>query len=154
VPATFSKAFLAILWGGLACGVLDITQAFVAWGLQGVKPIRILQSVASGLLGSKAYKGGLETAALGAALHFFIALVAAAIYYLASRKFAFLTERAVLCGLLYGEAVFLFMNFVVLPLSAIHRSPPFSIPLLITGPIGHMFLVGLPIALAVRRYSG
>ncbi len=52
-----------------------------------------------------------------------------------------------------GEAVFLFMNFVVLPLSAIHKTPAFSIPLIITGPIGHMFLVGLPIALAVRRYS-
>jgi hypothetical protein len=151
-PAS-SGAFPAIFWGGLACGILDITQAFVAWGVGGVKPVRILQSVASGLLGARAYVGGWETAALGAALHFLIAFGAAAVYYAASRKFAFLTGSAVISGMLYGEAVFLFMNFVVLPLSAIHKSPAFSTPLIITGPIGHMFLVGLPIALAVRRYS-
>ena len=56
-PAS-SGALPAIFWGGLACGILDITQAFVAWGLRGAKPIRILQSVASGLLGAKAYVGG------------------------------------------------------------------------------------------------
>lgn len=151
-PAS-SGAFPAIFWGGLACGILDITQAFVAWGLRGTKPIRILQSVASGLLGAKAFEGGWKTAALGAALHFLIAFGAAAVYYAASRRFAFLTGSAIISGMLYGEAVFLFMNFVVLPLSAIHKTPAFSIPLIITGPIGHMFLVGLPIALAVRRYS-
>ena len=109
--------------------------------------------IASGLLGDKAFKGGLGTAVLGAALHFLIAFGAAAVYYAASRKLTFLTQWAVLSGLLYGEAVFLFMHFIVVPLSAAQRSP-FSIPLLITGPIGHMFLVGLPIAVAVRRYSG
>src|SRR5262245_25338668 len=85
----FPKAFLAIFWGGLACGVLDITQACIAWGLRGVKPVRVFQSVASGLLGPKSYQGGLPTALLGAALHFFIAFSAAAIYYLASRKLTF-----------------------------------------------------------------
>lgn len=147
------KAFLAIFWGGLACGVLDITQACVAWGLRGVRPVRVFQSVASGLLGPKSYQGGLSTAVLGAGLHFLIAFVAAAVYYLASRKLTFLTEHFVLWGLIYGEAVFLFMNFVVLPLSAIHRVPQFTAALIVTGPIGHLFLVGLPIALAVRRYS-
>ena len=29
------NAFLAIFWGGLLCGVFDITQAFTAWGLHG-----------------------------------------------------------------------------------------------------------------------
>jgi len=149
----FSNGFLAVFWGGLACGVLDITQAFVAWGFQGVKPLAILRHIASGLLGDKAFKGGLGTAVLGTALHFLIAFGAAAVYYAASRRLIFLTQWAVLSGLLYGEAVFLFMHFIVVPLSAAQKSP-FSIPLLITGPIGHMFLVGLPIAVAVRRYSG
>ena len=154
-PATtiFPRAFLAIFWGGLACGVLDISQAFIAWGLRGVKPVRILQSVASGLIGPRSFQGGVSTALLGAGLHFFIAFVAAAVYYAASRKLTFLVEHFVLWGLIYGEAVFLFMNFVVLPLSAIHRVPTFTAAQIITGPIGHLFLVGLPIALAVRRYS-
>lgn len=148
-----SSAFLAIFWGGLACGVLDITQACVAWGIQnGVTPPRIFQSVAAGLMGRSAFQGGAKTAALGLALHFFIAFSAAAVYYAASRKIKFLIERPVIAGLLYGEAVWLFMNFVVIPLSATQRGP-FTMAALITGPIGHMFLVGLPISLAVRRYS-
>jgi len=39
----------AILWGGLAAGALDITAAFVVYGLRGATPLRILQSIASGL---------------------------------------------------------------------------------------------------------
>lgn len=151
-PAVRGSAVLAIFWGGLACGVLDITQAFIAWGVMGVKPISILHSVASGLLGSKAFQGGAKTAVLGLLLHFFIAFSAATVYYVASRWLPFMTDRAVLAGLLYGEVVFLFMHFVVVPLSAAPKGQ-FTMATLVTGPIGHMFLVGLPIALAVRHYS-
>jgi hypothetical protein len=149
-----SRAFLAIFWGGLACGVFDITQAFVAWGVQsGIRPVQILQNIASGLLGPKSFKGGMASASLGAVLHFFIAFSAAAVFYLASRKLSFLVQHPVISGLIYGELVWVFMNFVVVPLSAIHRTPAFTPAQILTGPIGHMFLVGLPIALAVRRYS-
>jgi uncharacterized membrane protein YagU involved in acid resistance len=150
-----SSAFLAIFWGGVACGVLDITQACVAWGIQNhLPPSRIFQSVASGLLGPKAFQGGAKTAALGLCLHFLIAFIWAAIYYMASCEISFLSERPIIAGLLYGEFVWLMMNCVVLPLSAIHRWPPrMDAASIITGPIGHLFLVGLPIALAVRRYS-
>jgi uncharacterized membrane protein YagU involved in acid resistance len=147
------RPFLAIFWGGLACGILDITQAMIAYNLQsGSKPIQILQSVASGLLGRASFQGGMKTAALGAVLHFLIAFTAAAVYYVASRKIMFLTTHAVIAGMLYGELVWVFMTFVVIPLSAIGHAT-FSKAGIITGPIGHMFLVGLPIALAVRHYS-
>src|SRR6516162_7211363 len=98
-----ANAFLAIFWAGLACGVGDITQAFVAFGLMGTSPIRILQHIASGLLGPKSFQGGMKTAVLGAFLHFVVAFGAAAVYYVASRRLAFMTTRAVLSGLLYGE---------------------------------------------------
>jgi hypothetical protein len=144
--------FLAIFWGGLLCGVFDITQAFTAWGLMGIQPVRILRHIASGLLGPKAYHGGTGTAVLGLLLHFVIAFGAATVYYIASRSISFMTEHAVISGLLYGECVFLFMNFVVVPLS---RAPKghFTLATLITGPIGHTVLVGLPIALSVRRFA-
>jgi hypothetical protein len=151
---TSSNAFLAIFWGGLACGVLDITQAMVAFYLQsGVKPVSVLQSVASGLLGRASFQGGTKTAALGAFLHFFIAFSWAAIYYLASRRLLFMTEKPVIAGLIYGEFVWVIMTYVVLPLSAIHRWPTWNKASIITGPIGHLFLVGLPIALAVKRWA-
>jgi len=152
--STSSNALLAIFWGGLACGVFDITQAMVAFYLQsGLKPVTVLQSVASGLLGRASFQGGARTAALGAFLHFFIAFSWAAIYYLASRRLLFMTEKTVIAGLIYGEFVWIVMTFVVLPLSAIHRWPTWSKASIITGPIGHMFLVGLPIALAVKRWA-
>ena len=116
-------------------------------------------SVASGLIGRPAaLQGGWRTASLGIFLHFVIAFGAATVYYLASRGIRLLTEHPILSGLIYGELVFLFMNMVVLPLSALHRSPfqwtSFSPwPSLITGPVGHPFLVGLPIALAARKYA-
>jgi uncharacterized membrane protein YagU involved in acid resistance len=149
------NALLAIFWGGLACGIFDISQAMIAFRLQaGLSPERVLQSVASGLLGKAAYQGGTRTAVLGAFLHFFIAFSWAAIYYIASRRLAFLTASPVISGLLYGEFVWLVMTCVVLPLSAIHRWPPvWNAASTITGPIGHTVLVGLPIALAVKRFS-
>ena len=55
---------------------------------------------------------------LGVVLHFVIALGAATVYYLASRKLTFLVSSAVLCGLIYGALVYLFMHLIVLPLSA------------------------------------
>jgi uncharacterized membrane protein YagU involved in acid resistance len=153
--STSSNAFLAIFWGGLACGVFDITQAFIAFGLQfHLRPSQVLQSVASGLLGPKSFQGGTKTAALGLFLHFLIAFVWAVIYFVASRQIAFLTERPVIAGLLYGEFVWVMMNCVVVPLSVIHRWPPRTDPAsMITGPILHTVLVGLPIALAVSRWA-
>ncbi|HET9363496.1 MAG TPA: hypothetical protein VFP71_00770 [Candidatus Angelobacter sp.] len=155
LSTTAPSPFLAIFWGGLACGVLDITQACIAWGIQNhVPPYRIFQSVASGLLGPKAFQGGAKSAALGLFLHFLIAFIWAVIYYVASRRIGFMTERPVISGLIYGEFVWVMMNCVVVPLSAIHRWPPrFDPASIITGPILHPVLVGLPIALAVSRWA-
>ena len=116
----------------------------------------VLQSVASGALGRSAYEGGAKTAALGLAFHFLIALIAATVYYLASRGLRFMITQAVICGILYGVLVYLFMNCVVLRLSAIHSTTwPWSYPwpALIGGLLIHMFGIGLPIALITRRYT-
>lgn len=153
MTAAQPSVFLAISWGGLLAGLFDITQAFIGFGIgSGVKPVQILHHIASGALGPKAHQGGTPTAALGLMLHFVIAFGAATVYYVASRWLTFMTTHAVISGLLYGEAVFWFMHLVVVPLS---RAPQgrFTTATLITGPVGHMFLVGLPIALAAKRYS-
>lgn len=151
VPAR-QRPLAAIFWGGLFAGVFDITQAFVGFGLLGAKPFRILQHIAGGVFGARSMEMGWTSALLGLAFHFTIAFTAAGIYYLASRVMRVLVEHAVLCGLLYGELVFLFMYFVVLPLSALGPAR-FNTATYITGPIGHAFLVGLPIALSVRRFA-
>jgi len=140
----------AILWGGLVAGVLDAVNGVVAFGLKGLNPIQVLQYIASGILGPSSFNGGLGTAALGTVLHFFIAFVAAAAYVLASTWILVLKSKAVLFGLVFGAAVYFFMNYLVLPLSAVAHSP-FSPGLFLNGVIGHAIFVGLPIALYARR---
>ena len=147
-----SNAFQTILIGGLIAGVLDITAACVNGGLRGLSPLRILQSVASGLLGRGAFEGGVPIAALGLLLQFIIATTATAVYYAASRKFPMLADRALIFGPLFGIAVFFFMGSIVVPLSAAPFKIPYTVNGLATGLMIHIFCVGLPIALAVRRF--
>jgi uncharacterized membrane protein YagU involved in acid resistance len=142
-----------IFWAGLIAGTLDLTGAcVVSWLRAGVTPVRVFQSVASGLYGSASFTGGAKTAVLGVVLHFIIATTAAAVYYLASRRLRFLINQTIIAGVLYGVVVYLFMNFVVLPLSAVIRRP---VPLSgrIIGMLIIIFCVGLPIAIIVRRFS-
>src|SRR5262249_20939332 len=114
-----NRAALAIGLGGLIAGACDLTYAITYhYFVNGAKPIRIPQSIASGLLGTASYDNGWLSASLGVALHFFIAFSVAAIYYLASRKLEILLRAAPLCGMLYGAAIFFMMRWVVLPLSA------------------------------------
>ena len=146
-----SAAFGAILTAGLVVGVLDISSAFVIWWQRGVALQRGLQGIAAGLLGAKSYQGGMATAVLGLALHFFIAFLVVTIFYLASRKIPFLTAHAFICGVFYGIGVYMVMYWIVLP-SAFstfrHRTSNELIELAI-----HICLIGLPPAFILRRYS-
>jgi hypothetical protein len=147
ISARRPRALLPILVGGLAAGSLDLISAFVTYGW-GVPRV-----IAAGLLGIRAIHGGPVIYFLGVSLQFFIALSAAAIYYAASRKLAFLKDHALICGLFYGVAVFLVMNLIVVPLSALHSKGPFQLMGLIQGLVVHMFFIGLPISYSVRRFS-
>jgi len=136
----------------LTAGILDISSAFILSYRKGVRPIGVLQGVAAGLVGREAaMKGDLATAALGLGIHFFIAFVVASVFYGASRKFIFLTRHAVISGLLYGVVVYGFMYWVVMPLAYPVVHPSLSRD--VTAVCVHMLLIGLPIALIVRRFS-
>lgn len=150
----------AILWGGLICGVLDITSAFIDAGIQyGMTPLRLLQVVASALLGPASYNGGLATAALGLAMHFTVAFTATTIFYLASRRFPILLKWPVISGPLYGALVFIVMYRVTIPLTIALKSlylmnVNHTLPKLGLSQFGiHLVCVGLPIALTVRRFA-
>ena len=141
------SALKAIAAGGLIAGVLDLTQACILFGAD------IPLAIAAGLIGPKAFQGGAPTYVLGVCLHFFIALSATAVYYMASRRLSFLTEHALVSGLSYGAAVELVMRLIVLPLCALHARGPYQLHDLIQGLLVHMVVVGLPIAYSVRRFA-
>lgn len=142
----------AIVSAGTICGIMDITAALVVYGTMGAKPLRLLQGIAGGVLGPRTYTGGMATALLGLALHFVIAFGAASVFFIASRGIRFLLDHPVVSGVLYGAAVYFFMQRVVIPLSRANRNP-FSIKFMVIGIIIHIFCVGLPIALSVRKHS-
>ncbi len=134
---------------GLICGVLDGLSAIA---LSSGRWVRLFQYLASGLLGPRAFEGGMATVALGIAAHFTVALGASAVFYWASRALPFMIEQALLCGVAFGILVHVFMNFVVIPLTALQKRPfstkGFMMQLLI-----HMIVVGPSIALTVQYYS-
>jgi len=141
-----------VLAGGILAGTLDAADALIAYKLAlGFDPVPIYQFVASGLLGARAYQLGLSSALLGLAIHFLIAFTAAWLYVQASFFLPALRQRYVLTGLLFGIAVWVFMNLAVIPLSRIPPSP-FYLPLSLNGVIGHALFVGLPISWAAQRY--
>lgn len=150
---TRSSAASAILIGGSIGGALDITYAIIFSATQGLPPIGLLQTVASGLLGQAAYDGGILTAVLGFVLHFVLSYLIASVFYLASGRISFLTRHAVISGILFGVIVFLVMKLIVLPLSAFPHPITFKPLSTVTNLMSHMFLFGLPIALATRKFS-
>lgn len=147
-----NRTFKWLVAGGLVAGVLDISYAIIfSWLRSGTAPTRLLQSVASGLLGREAYKGGIATAALGLALHFTIALSAAAAYFLASRWVPILVRRPLASGIAFGALFYAFMNAAVIPLSRIGPRPFPPASVFVSGLLVHMFFIGVPIAFAARR---
>jgi hypothetical protein len=146
-----SRAIRAIVTAGLVVGVLDISSALVIWLQRGVALQRGLQGIAAGLLGAKSYEGGIVTAGLGLALHFFVAFLVVSVFCLASRKIPFLTKQPLVSGAFYGIGVYIVMYWFVLPTAF----PTFRHRLwneLLAIAI-HICLIGWPTAFIVRRYS-
>lgn len=150
VPPRAAARHTILVGGGLA-GLLDIAYALtVAW-LGGGQPIRVLQAIASGVLGRDAFAGGVVTAALGLSLHFVIACGAAATFLAASRWWPWLLRRPLVAGPIFGLCVWAVMYQVVLPMTF---GRPWSMPpaLSLAGQLAiHALGVGLPIALAASR---
>lgn len=148
------RALNTIVYGGLLVGIFDMLFAFTFYGLiLGAPPLRIFQSVASGVLGRPAaIEGGVKTFLLGLCLHFVVATCIASVFYLVARLVPLVLRYAVVSGLLYGIVAYFGMKYVVVPLSAIGRRGELPrLPILLTELIGHAVLVGLPLALLARR---
>lgn len=134
-----------VFYGGLACGILDISYATIRWGMRGIGPERIFYSVASGLLGKEASKGGVGIGTLGLLLHFTVAFLAALGFWVLWRLIPIIRAWPVLSGAAYGAFWYFWMNHVVVSLSK--ARPPVDNP---TDLLFHILLVGLPIGLAYK----
>ena len=131
---------------------MDITSAFVLALWRGSTVPRLLQLIASGLFGSRAFAGGTAMALLGLALHFLIAFTLVTVFYAARQTVGFVRQHAALSGIIYGLTVYAVMNLLVLPLSAARPRHSLTGDLIQIGI--HMFIIGLPTSLLLRRLSG
>jgi hypothetical protein len=153
LPEENAPNILIVIAGSTAlAGSLDIADALVFYGVQGVSPVRLLQGIATGVLGRAAFKDGLSAALLGITVHFLIACIWVTVYLLASRHLP-LFRHPFLYGILYGLVIYAVMNYVVLPLSRTGRAPllPPLLPLL-NGVAALVVCIGIPVARLSRHY--
>ena len=144
--------WMIIALGALTVGTLDILDATTFfWFRTHTSPERIFQSIAAGLLGRASFSGGAATAVLGGILHFEIATIVVFTFYGMSRIIPALARRPFLWGPVYGVAVYLVMNYIVLPLSASGGGgTPKALAVLINGVAIHIVGVGIPSAVTAR----
>jgi hypothetical protein len=105
-----------ILRSTFVAGTLDIVAAILIYAIvmEKTSPSTLLMSIASGVFGKSAFSGGAPMVLAGLLLHFLIAFIFSAFYYLIYPNLAFLRSRMLLSGILYGIFVWIVMNLGVL----------------------------------------
>jgi hypothetical protein len=141
--------FRAIGLGGLLAGTIDLAGAYAIY--RPTRPLGPLHSIASGALGSSAFQGGVNTAAVGLLAHFVVAFGAATVFVMARPHVALLRKSPLVIGPVYGVMVWFVMNYGVIPMSAIGRFPSAFTTTTALVILLHMVGVGFPIAWAARR---
>jgi hypothetical protein len=149
--ADYPPLWKVIAGATLLVGALDLSDAFIFYGLRGVPPLRILQGIAGGIYCRPALGMGHRSALIGLICHFFIAFCATSVFLLAARKLP-LAHHPWLYGTLFGVALYCVMNYIVLPLSKTGLRPmPPLIPL-VNGVAALVFCIGIPLAFIARRF--
>ncbi len=152
VGKTLTSLIWAIVQAWFIAGTLDITAATIHFLLRGGgNPQRLLQFIASAIMGKNAFSGGISTALLGLVLHYGIALVWTTLFFLLAAKIPMLVQNVAVSGVVYAIVVWCMMNFVVLPLSNIAKQP-FNPLQSFIGVCILMLCIGLPIAYFARKY--
>jgi hypothetical protein len=129
-----------VLAAGIIAGTIDIGAASL---INGLSPMVILPAVASGILGKDAFTGGTVTALLGLLVQWGISILIAAIYLMVTAPWPGMRRRWRLTGVLAGVAIFMVMNYLVVPLSAAPFRPHFSLHQLLTAFTPYKFVANL-----------
>lgn len=138
--------------------VLDLSFAATWWVVwrHAITITQLLQSIASSLLGTAASHDGMAAAWLGAAIHCSVALGWAAVFVALVRwwpRFRDLlisSRGSIKAGWPFGMAVWLLMNFVIVPLSRHGTATPLATTWFWGSLVWHAVGVGWPMALIIR----
>jgi hypothetical protein len=142
-----------IFWTTLLAGTLDILAAFIQSILRAAaNPVKVLQFIASPILGEEAFYMGLISAMFGLFTHYTIACIWTSLFFLVYPKIQFSGRYKIFVGLGYGIIIWLIMTQVVLPLANVPQlSFTFLRAAIASGIL--MLFVGLPISLMYYRYN-
>jgi uncharacterized membrane protein YagU involved in acid resistance len=142
-----------VLCGGLLSGATDLTYACTYHGfVSNVPPVRIFQSIGSGLLGKASFEMGYTSATIGFIAHFVILIIAAGIFNAARRRFAYLRDHAYVSGMIFGVGIWLTMNYIVVPLSAAPHFKSTTVGALSDFAV-HVLLLGPAISLVAKYFD-
>ncbi|WP_343654186.1 hypothetical protein [Paraburkholderia caribensis] len=146
----FIRAMIHGIYAGIAAGFIVLVPVLILQLARGIGVVPEMQLAASSLMGMAAY-AGVTGLVLGTLLHFFVSIVPALAYALVMWGAPALNRWAWIGGPVLGLIVFFFMGFAVLPLS-VFTIPPSVTPMpFIPAILIHMFGLGLPIALIIRK---
>lgn len=145
---TRHSTLTAILLGGVIAGTVDIFAPVLIYM---ISPIIVLHFIASGLIGhDAAVNGGLGTAGIGLLLQWAMSVIIAAIYAGVTNFLPIFRRLWIVGGLVAGVIIFFVMEYVVVPLSAVHKVPHFT-PITFAENIAAMLLFGLIVAHFARN---
>ena len=119
-----SRLVVSALLASVAAGIPDV---FAAALLSRSSPGKILQTIASGVLGEASYMGGGTSIAFGLGLQIAMSFVIAIVYNMAFLQVESVRNYPFTAAALYGVVIFVVMNFVVVPLSRAHPQPQWNL---------------------------
>jgi uncharacterized membrane protein SirB2 len=140
----------AILAGGFMAATFDF---FAAMLIYGGTASGVAKAIARGWFGMAVKAMPPIVDVIGIASHYGILLIAASIFVPTSLRFPVLRQRAWITGPLFGVCIYIVMHFVIVPLSQAPPSSPKGIQF-VEEFCGHLFVIGLPIALWARALVG
>lgn len=144
-----SVQWKAILFAALLAGTLDIIGAVIVYQ---ANPTQVFKFIASGAFGAgRAFSGGSDMVAWGIAFHYIISLAWTIAFFFIYPLFPILSKNKYITGALYGIVIWVVMNKVIIPLSAIPPAP-FNLRSAAIAALILIVAVGLPIAILTHRY--
>lgn len=147
------RSFKTILLSGFIAGTLDMLSAILVYSaiLHKTSALKIMQSIASGVLGKQAYAGEITTALYGLALHYSIAFIFAIGYFFLFPRVVCMRKHKIASGVLYGICIGALMNLVVLPLVFSQRAAITWDSFLLAVTI-LILMIGLPVSFITHKH--
>jgi hypothetical protein len=143
--------FVTILQTCLLTGTLDALAAILI--SYKIPPAVIFRFIASAWFGKEAMSGGTSMVLWGLIFHYLIAAIFSVTLFLLYPGMINIIRNKYLAGIAYGLAIWVIMNFIVLPFSNIPKSHGhLGLEALIKGISALIICVGTPVALIADNF--